>query len=349
MKRILLFLSKTDMDVLRQCPGSAYNNQLSLGIFVLLTGVFAFLSGSYAASMLFIKTDGAGEEIPLDTIEILYSGIIGFLYACIIIAIDREIVSSTKNSATYLRIPLAISIGIILSIPIEMKLMEQKIDQQLQIMHVELYKKRVAARSEIEKNKYAASLDSLSKKVEAYSKQLNVLNERSHDEEIGKLSERSSGKAGRGPVFNKLEEQTLRIQAEYKKALLEYENVKLKEDSVINEAVNMAKADSVIKAVDFVSRYQAMKESISQDKSGNMETMNLGLKILFIFIELIPALMKLFNSTDEYQTLIETRRRLNLQMAHSITRDGMEKMDRTNGNTNLLEKYWEKILNAIEK
>ena len=57
MKKFLLFLSKTDNDILKHCTKFTTDIQVSLGIFVLFTGVLALFSGSYAISNMFVFED----------------------------------------------------------------------------------------------------------------------------------------------------------------------------------------------------------------------------------------------------------------------------------------------------
>lgn len=53
MKRLLYRLSKTDKVFISRCNEEAQLHQRSLGMFVLLTALFAFASGYYALTTVF--------------------------------------------------------------------------------------------------------------------------------------------------------------------------------------------------------------------------------------------------------------------------------------------------------
>jgi hypothetical protein len=50
LTRPLFALSKTDSQLIELCSDTAYKTQAGYGIFVLIVGVFAFVSSSYALS-----------------------------------------------------------------------------------------------------------------------------------------------------------------------------------------------------------------------------------------------------------------------------------------------------------
>ncbi|MEX0274979.1 MAG: DUF4407 domain-containing protein, partial [Flavobacteriaceae bacterium] len=118
MKKILLFLSKTDDELYESCPQSAKNTQLAYGLFVLLTGVLAFISGTYAISNLFIDYDWQHNTTEFQDEGLLISISLGVLYAIMIMAIDREVVSARNKGAAFSRLFLAMAIGTVVAVPI---------------------------------------------------------------------------------------------------------------------------------------------------------------------------------------------------------------------------------------
>ena len=130
MKAFLYFLSKTDTDIIRHCPSSTRQTHLTLGFFVLMTGMLAFISGSFAISNMFVHENAMGRPQMAMTGWIL-SPVIGIIYATFIMAIDREIVSATTRWAVIFRLPLAIAITLIVSLPVELQLFESKLLKQL--------------------------------------------------------------------------------------------------------------------------------------------------------------------------------------------------------------------------
>src|SRR5690349_6391292 len=116
--RFLQFLSKTDRRLIEHCTDHSVKTQVTNGVFVLLTATSAFLSDMYAVYTTFKDFRIA---IP-----------VGLLYATVIAFIDREIVSTSNRTATLARLPLAVAIGLVVSVPLEMKLFEKRIQTQME-------------------------------------------------------------------------------------------------------------------------------------------------------------------------------------------------------------------------
>src|SRR5947209_15604590 len=123
ISRFFQFFSKTDRRVIALCTDFCRKTQTSYGIFVLLTGVFAFLSCMYAVNTTFEN--------------IYIAAPVALLYSMVIIFIDREIVSGTKKSGIWPRLVLAIVVGFVISVPLEMRLFQSRIDQELRRMYNE--------------------------------------------------------------------------------------------------------------------------------------------------------------------------------------------------------------------
>src|SRR5215213_1671238 len=103
LTRFFQFLSKTDRQVIesQHCSRLVRMTQTSLGVIVLITGVFAFVSAGFAVYTAFENA--------------LLSVIVGALWGSMIVVFDREIVSATDKRAVYLRLPLALVIGFAVS------------------------------------------------------------------------------------------------------------------------------------------------------------------------------------------------------------------------------------------
>ena len=116
-KKFLKFMSKSDEHVLSFCTKDAESTQMSIGFMVLMTGVFAFLSSYFAIQSTFKSEIGAI--------------IIAVIYCSAIMAFDREIVSASDKKAILIRIPFAVLIGIVISFPLEMKLLDGRISAEV--------------------------------------------------------------------------------------------------------------------------------------------------------------------------------------------------------------------------
>jgi hypothetical protein len=131
MKRLLYRLSKTDRIIVSRCNEETRIHQRSLGLFVLLTALFAFASGYYALTTVFGTWDAMSMQYQLSIKQNLTVFLCATLYAVMIGSIDREIVAAKNKWAAALRIPLALAIGVVIAVPIELKILENKINQQI--------------------------------------------------------------------------------------------------------------------------------------------------------------------------------------------------------------------------
>ena len=91
----LFALSKTDTKLIKLCSDNAYKTQAGYGLFILIIGIFAFFSSSYA-----LKT----------TLDISGVYFIAAIYATLIMMIDREIVSAANKSRVMIITRLVLAI-----------------------------------------------------------------------------------------------------------------------------------------------------------------------------------------------------------------------------------------------
>lgn len=123
--KFLLRCSGANLDYLAKCPKSEHIKHAGIGATILLTAALAFASGGYALFTIF-------NTIPL---AIAF----GVLWALIIFNLDRLIVSSMRKTGSWWkqllaatpRLFLAVLIAIVISKPIEIKLLESKLEKVL--------------------------------------------------------------------------------------------------------------------------------------------------------------------------------------------------------------------------
>jgi hypothetical protein len=176
-------------------------HQRTLGLFVLITALFAFLSSYYALTTIFGDWDEMSQTYVLAIKDSLLVGACAFLYAMMIGLIDREIVASKNKKAALLRIPLAIMIGIIVSVPIKLKVLERRINQNIkdeQIARMMPFKN--------EQDKFISETDStinnLELQINYYTKLRSDEQKRMEAEDLGYLGTGLSGVAGQGIRFS---------------------------------------------------------------------------------------------------------------------------------------------------
>ncbi|MBK8806186.1 MAG: DUF4407 domain-containing protein [Bacteroidales bacterium] len=115
---------RTRLYLLKKCP-TDFNTYFGIGIIILLTGLMAFISGSYAFYTVFKST-------PLAVI-------FGIFWGTLIFFLDWYLVSSLKKqnnkkqeiAMSIPRLILAFFLAVVISKPIELKLFEKEINNQI--------------------------------------------------------------------------------------------------------------------------------------------------------------------------------------------------------------------------
>lgn len=303
MKSLLLILSKTDKRLLDKCPKSTSLHQQALGFLVLLTAIFAFISSYYALSTVFGTFNPHTRTYELDQMATIKTALISLAYSLFIGAIDREIVSSKSFIASFLRLPMAIMIGVIIAVPMELKILEQRIDKQLFMDNI-----KENQQWEHKRDAILDDVKSAIKKKELikdyYRTNLVDWTKKKHGELIGTEGDGFTGKSGPGRVYKDIRENIEKTENEIK--LVDSEINILKEEYREKKADldNMVQNNSVAQTYDLWSRYNTMKKIVREDESGAAEQMALGITFLFILLELTPALIKLIAGKSQYDKLL---------------------------------------------
>lgn len=305
LQRFFQFLSKTDQDALRAkcCSASVRMTQTSLGVMVLITGVLAFFSGSYAIYTAFYGSPWAGYlAIP-----------IGVLYSCMIIVFDREIVSATRKNAVIVRFPLALAIGLIVAVPLEMRLLQDSIEKEIKRLNMAENSKVINTMDE-EEAAIKRRKRELEESVIRYRDQVSKWENAMEAETVGRQIAGRTGRAGQGPAYEEAKrnrDQNQKFLDETKQELNEIEDREEKMVAKIGEKYSVRVLPS---SYDFLSRYQAL--DMLKKNSDAAWWISLGLRAFFILIEVFPALIKLFLSYNEYNAVVEARRRASIQLIH---------------------------------
>jgi hypothetical protein len=150
IQRFFIICSGADKGIIEQCP-TEWNKYTGIGATIFFTGVLAWLSGGYALYTVFRNTN-------LDTIDstaLFFAIPFGFLWGAVIFNLDRFIVSTfhKSNETVFLkrlgrellqaspRIILAVIIAITISKPIEIKIFESRLIEQIQQNEIEARKR----------------------------------------------------------------------------------------------------------------------------------------------------------------------------------------------------------------
>lgn len=146
LQNFLCSCAGADKSILKQCP-TEWNKYACIGATILFTGILASLSGGYALYTIFRGGDGA----------IMFAVFFGILWGLIIFNLDRFVVSTFRKVTDgkwwqkFLRellyasprIILAIIIAIVISKPIEIKIFEDRLSEQIKLNEIEAKKNNV--------------------------------------------------------------------------------------------------------------------------------------------------------------------------------------------------------------
>ncbi|MEA2176612.1 MAG: hypothetical protein QOD00_4204 [Blastocatellia bacterium] len=317
IQRFFQFLSKTDQDALKSacCTRVARMTQTSLGIMVALTGGLAFFSGSYAIYTAFENHPWA----PLVAVPL------GILYSFMIIMFDREIVGAQDKRAVWFRFPLAIIIGFIVAVPLELRMLEDSINKQLTVAS-QKDNKAILDRMQGKEDELDQRKKELQDSVKRYRDEVNRWQAAMEAETVGRQLAGRTGRAGQGPAYEEAKRNCESNQA----ILARYEGELSKHESSENEErqrlVSDYQSGHIQQATDFLSRYEALDQLKSL--SGGAFAISWGLRIFFILIEVFPSLLKLFLPYNEYNAIVEARMRSKVQLVHAIGNQQLDELSK---------------------
>ena len=311
LSRFFQFLSKTDRRIIIHCTDHSVKTQVSNGIFVLLTGSFAFLSCMYAVYTTFKDFRVA---IP-----------VAALYATVIIFIDREIVSATTKLATLPRILLAIIIGLVISVPLELRLFSERIQQELDRSNIA---ENGPAREQMEQDEraYENKIQALENEMAGYRQNIVEAGLAMQDETTGagRAGKKRTEIAGVGPAYRAAEAQLQRNQQLLNIAQGELDKLKQAQNDVRARIRETYEHHAVGKVDDLLARYEALEKVKATSPSAIF--LAWGIRLLIIMLETFPAMMKLMQRITEYNVTLEAVRRVNISRVIAIANDQIDQI-----------------------
>jgi hypothetical protein len=337
VSNFLFFCAGADTKILAECTHTDKVKSQGIGGVVLATAVLAFFSGSYAFYTVFSPKQGMAMEAVQQVSNIpvvLFSGLFGLVWALMIFNLDRFIVATSGHGdgtekitlaefgRGIPRIIMAIMIGLILSKPLELRIMESEIEAQLQLEQEAHVKKRKANLDE-EYDKAGKALDV--KRAEAIE-QRNL-----KEQELKKLKvqvdsarmrleqeidgESANGKKGEGPAAKQKRETQAKAEAEFKETEQRYQPI------LNNLQQNIDQVQAEIDAL-LAKRAEDLKiiKAEAAKKDGLIERISIAeeiaptasnmLSALLIILEIAPILFKMMLSLSPYDYLTENAKRM---------------------------------------
>jgi len=323
-----------DIDLLENhCPPSDHSKYSGLGGIVLATGLLATLSGGYAFYTIFSpKGDAISDTIHFWPILISIFG--GVIWGLIIFNLDRFIISSTgkgdgkediswsefKNAIP--RILMAVIIGITMSAPLEVRILQSEINAELQSKQNAYLEKLNNETDSIFNKKSALYLDNLNKTEKTIADKAAYFETRRLElvEQMKQLDLEAAGKtangvAGMGPAYRSKKENLDKLEAERKQAEGQFipESNRLR---MLAES-NRAKLSSIEKEREESKKINEVRKDqldgllerihISHEIGGLVPWM---IMFLLLAIETGPVFFKLMMIRGAYDYLSENKKKL---------------------------------------
>lgn len=308
------FCSGAHVPTLLKTP-SEHNKYIGIGATIFFTGLFAAIAGSYALYFVFSGS----------TYAVLASVLFGVIWGMAIFNMDRYIVSTINKTASPFkqflqvtpRLLLAVLVGIVISRPLELKIFDKEIREQLKQNYLSDQKARIAALNNSFDSKYSrdlnklnelqVALDSLKESIKREQQSLNF-------EIFGNKTTETSGIMGYGPYAKRKEEA---LHEKEKRALdlrmqLDTQERFLKDrrqvDGLLDEKLMTSnRLDSLVHLAGFADRNEALGQ-LKYDETGKLRASNYWaitfIALLFIFFECLPVLVKLMTTKGPYDSLI---------------------------------------------
>jgi hypothetical protein len=113
----LFWASKTDPRLAAVCSNCARSTQAAFGVFVCFTTAMAFCAAYYTLYTL-------GVVAP-------WTEWVAAAYSIFLMVLEREIVGGIDKATAWIRLLLALIIGTIISVPVELRVFESRVNQEL--------------------------------------------------------------------------------------------------------------------------------------------------------------------------------------------------------------------------
>ncbi len=298
--RFFCWCSGARLYLLKKCP-TDYNVFFGIGMIVFLTGVMAFISGSYAFYTVF-------NNPYLAAAFGLFWGILIFFFDWYLVASLRKENRFIKEIVTASpRIILALFLAIVISRPLELKLFESEINGQIEKMSQQKYNDYQAIvgsgyteieRLQNENKNYQKAIDNL-------MEQRTILFELIVEEAEGRSP---TSRVGKGSVYNEKKTEYDRINKIYeeeKARLYPVMEANSKRITILSDQkeAQLSSGNKTLKsATGFLARLEAYGKLGEENRGIQMA----GLFILFLFIciETGPMFVKLISKRGAYDELI---------------------------------------------
>lgn len=309
---LLLWICKTDIYALRVATYETRLQFQGFGLLVLITAMLAFGSMCFALSSTVFNGNWPATLVA------------AFLYAFVILMVEREIVDPAKSNPVFLvfRVVMAVIIALVISFPFEAEILKSRINIEITATTNERYKFLRDEQHQIERDaalRKANAVEGSAAKLAALHKQEAIL--------VDEL-DRERKRYNYGPKSERLEQKIKVLQQDISREQAHMEAINQMPLTVGEEErikqIDKSIADEVNRQTDPLSRMEAL--SAISKKVPEAAWLTGLLKAFFVILELMPALMKFLAPKTEYTFYVEARRALNKVMINAPTNFVMEQV-----------------------
>ncbi len=294
---ICLWASKTDPRLVALCSRWAIATQAAQGFFVFATAMLAFAGAYYTISSLHAPP--------------VWARSIAVAWALFCLFLDREIVGGLEKSNAIVRPLLALCLGALVAIPIELWILRGRIDKELRRQYIEENAPRLEAlrvgESQFDKRvaDLAADLNNLRKQEAQWASIMN--------DELVRHGSRGGGSATFRNARNQQTTARQRIQ-EVHHDLERLENGKTNELKALESRFQREEIGEVR---DFVTQYEALHRVIHS--SDVLYWLSWMIRLTLILIEMTPAMIKVLTPHVDYHHLVRAEMRENIARADELS------------------------------
>jgi hypothetical protein len=298
----LFWLSKTDARLVSVCSRWAIATQAAFGIFVAFTAALAFGAAYYTLSTL----NAPGRLVPW----------IAIAWSVFVLFLDREIAGSLDKTTAIVRPFLALFIGTLVAIPIELWVFQARVDQELQRQYRQDNRQQFdnlrvnQAQLDRRREDLESTLADLRRQDADWARVLDA-------EAVGRLAPGRTGVPGAGPAFQNAQEQQSSVRQRMQEYRHDLERLEGSVPAERRRLEELFQREEVGKTTDFVARYEAMDKVIHS--SDALFRLSWLITLALILVEMTPALLKVLTPHVDYHHLVSAEIRENVARIDEIS------------------------------
>jgi hypothetical protein len=276
--------------------------QAAFGAFVLFTAVLAFGSAYYTLSTL---------NVSASLIPWLAGG-----WSLFVGLLDREIAGSLDKTTAIVRPFLALFIGTLVAIPIELWVFQGRVDQELERQYRQDNQQQLdelnANESKIERRR-----DDLQSTLADLRKQEADWGQVLDSEAVGRAGPGRTGLPGAGPAFQNAQAQQSSIRQHIQEVRHDLDQMEHSLPQERQRLEGQFQREEVGKITDFVTRYEAMDKVIHS--SDALYRLSWLITLALILVEMTPAVLKILTPHVDYHHLVQAEIRENVARIDEIS------------------------------